>query len=91
MNTFDINNITTVNMHDAKTHLSRLVDKVMQGESVVIAKAGKPLVRIIAIDTPAPAKKKRLGFLTNQVNVPDAKTFNELGRDEIAAMFGEDA
>lgn len=91
MNSRDINNITTVNMHDAKTHLSRLVDKAMQGESVVIAKAGKPLVKIIAIDAPMPAKKKRLGFLAGQVNIPDAKTFNELGSDEIAAMFGADA
>jgi prevent-host-death family protein len=91
MNTIDINNITTVNMHDAKTHLSRLVDKVMQGESVVIAKAGKPLVKMVAIESPAPAKKKRIGFLAGQVSVPDAKTFNELGSDEIAAMFGGDA
>lgn len=91
MNTVNINNITTVNMHDAKTHLSRLVDKAMQGESVVIAKAGKPLVKIVAIDTPPPAKKKRIGFLAGQVTVPDAKTFHELGRDDIAAMFGEDA
>jgi prevent-host-death family protein len=91
MNTTDINNITTVNMHDAKTHLSRLVDKVMQGESVVIAKAGKPLVKIVPIESPMPAKKKRIGFLAGQVSVPDAKTFNELGSDEIAAMFGGDA
>jgi prevent-host-death family protein len=91
MNSIDINNITTVNMHDAKTHLSRLVDKVMQGESVVIAKAGKPLVKMVAIESPAPARKKRIGFLVGQVSVPDAKTFNELGSDEIATMFGGDA
>ncbi|MGX7005558.1 type II toxin-antitoxin system Phd/YefM family antitoxin [Caballeronia sp. KNU42] len=80
----------TVNMHEAKTNLSRLVEKAVQGESVVIAKAGKPMVRIIAVDTPAPAKKKRIGFLAGQVTVPDAQVFNELGKDEIAAMFGGD-
>jgi prevent-host-death family protein len=70
--------------------LSRLVEKAVQGESVVIAKAGKPMVRIVAIDAQAPAKKKRIGFLAGQVTVPDAQTFNDLGRDEIAAMFGGD-
>jgi prevent-host-death family protein len=80
----------TVNMHEAKTNLSRLVEKAVQGESVVIAKAGKPMVRIIAIDAPVPAKKKRIGFLAGQVTVPDAQGFNELGKDEIAAMFGGD-
>lgn len=80
----------TVNMHEAKTNLSRLVEKVVQGESVVIAKAGKPMVRIIAIDAPAPAKKKRIGFLAGQVTVPDAQVFNDLGKDEIASMFGGD-
>ena len=80
----------TVNMHEAKTNLSRLVEKAVQGESVVIAKAGKPMVRIVAIDAPAPAKRKRIGFLAGQVTVPDAQTFNDLGNDEIAAMFGGD-
>ncbi len=78
----------TVNMHEAKTNLSRLVEKAVQGESVVIAKAGKPMVRIVAIDAPVPAKRKRIGFLAGQVTVPDAQAFNDLGRDEIAAMFG---
>ncbi|SOE55143.1 prevent-host-death family protein [Burkholderia sp. D7] len=80
----------TVNMHEAKTNLSRLVEKAVQGESVVIAKAGKPMVRIIAIDAPVPAKRKRIGFLAGQVTVPDAQAFNDLGNDEIAAMFGGD-
>ncbi|HEV7835834.1 MAG TPA: type II toxin-antitoxin system prevent-host-death family antitoxin [Caballeronia sp.] len=62
----------------------------MQGESVVIARAGKPMVRMIAIDAEVPAKKKRIGFLAGQVTVPDAQTFNNLGHDEIAAMFGCD-
>ena len=80
----------TVNMHEAKTNLSRLVEKAVQGESVVIAKAGKPMVRIIAIDSPVPAKRKRIGFLAGQVTVPDAQVFNHMGNDEIAAMFGGD-
>lgn len=80
----------TVNMHEAKTSLSRLVEKAIQGESVVIARAGKPMVRIVPIDTPVPASKKRIGFLAGQVTVPDAQVFNELGREEIVTMFGGD-
>lgn len=80
----------TVNMHEAKTNLSRLVEKAVQGESVVIAKAGKPMVRIVAIDAQPPARKKRIGFLAGQVTVPDAQTFNDLASEEITAMFGGD-
>jgi prevent-host-death family protein len=79
---------TIVNMHEAKTNLSRLVEKAAQGESVVIAKAGKPMVRIISVDAPVPARKKRIGFLAGQVTVPGVQVFNELGSEEIAEMFG---
>ena len=52
----------TVNIHDAKTHLSRLVDQAAKGESFVIAKAGKPLVKVIALNAPEGEQVKRLGF-----------------------------
>lgn len=81
---------TTVNMHEAKTNLSRLVEKVVQGESVVIARAGKPVVRMVPVNAVLPAKQKRIGFLAGQATVPDAKSFNRLGHDDIAAMFGAD-
>jgi prevent-host-death family protein len=56
-----------VNLHDAKTHLSRYVDQALAGEEVVIARAGKPLVQLVSVDTkPAP----RLGgFLRSQANL----------------------
>ena len=61
----------TVNMHEAKTHLSRLVDAAAKGEPFVIARAGKPLVKVVAIE-PAPAKPpRRLGGLAGQFKVPD--------------------
>jgi prevent-host-death family protein len=81
---------TTVNMHEAKSNLSQLVEKAMNGEPIVIARAGKPVARIVALDAPAPARRKRLGFLAGQVAVPSAAVFNALGSDEIAAMFGGD-
>ncbi len=62
----------------------------MRGESVVIAKAGMPVVKLVPVDTPDPSKRRRLGFLAGTYRVPDAATFNSLGRDEIAAMFAGD-
>ncbi|HXI11844.1 MAG TPA: type II toxin-antitoxin system prevent-host-death family antitoxin [Thermoanaerobaculia bacterium] len=76
--------MTIVNIHEAKTHLSRLVARAAKGKSFVIAKAGKPLVKVSAVD--APAKPKRLGFLKGEVEVPD--DFNRMGEGEIAALFG---
>lgn len=76
--------MTTVNIHEAKTQLSRLVDRAAKGESFVIAKAGKPLVKVAAID--APACPKRLGFLVGEIVVPD--DFDRMGAREIAALFG---
>jgi prevent-host-death family protein len=73
----------TVNIHEAKTQLSRLVDKAVNGEPFVIAKAGKPLVKVAAID--APAVRKRLGFLAGEIEVPS--DFNRMGESEVAAMF----
>lgn len=78
----------TYNIHDAKTQLSRLVAQAAKGESFVIAKAGKPMVKVVALDAPEPSQMKRIGFLAGQVTVPEAKVFNTLGREEIAAMLG---
>lgn len=75
----------TVNIHQAKTHLSRLIDEAVKGESFVIAKAGKPLVRVIAISTPEDRQKRRLGFMVGQIDVPD--DFDRLAEDEIREMF----
>ena len=81
--------VTTVNMHEAKSSLSRLVEKAVNGEKVVIAKAGKPLATLVAFTAEPPLKKKRIGFLADaRFVVPSAGAFNALGRDEIEAMFG---
>lgn len=80
--------MTTVNIHKAKTQLSRLVDEAAKGKPFVIAKAGKPLVRVTALDTPTGKQKRRLGFLRGQFKVPD--DFNGMGSAEIREMFGGD-
>ena len=77
----------TVNIHEAKTHLSKLVDRAAKGESFVIAKAGKPLVKVTALD--APAAPQRLGFLAGEIAVPD--DFDHMGAAEIEALFEGEA
>ena len=61
----------TVNIHEAKTHLSRLVDRAVKGEPFVIAKAGKPLVKVVPLETPEAGQVRRLGFMAGQIAVPD--------------------
>ncbi len=73
----------TVNIHEAKTHLSRLIDQAANGESFIIAKAGKPLVKVVGLD--APAAPKRMGFLKGHFQVPD--DFDTMGAEEILALF----
>jgi len=74
----------TVNMHEAKTHLSKLVAKAAKGEPFIIARAGKPLVKVVAIQD-EPKAKRRIGFLDGQFKVPD--DFNTMGQAEIEEMF----
>ena len=76
--------MVTVNIHEAKTQLSKLVDRAVKGEAFVIAKAGKPLVKVAALD--APAVVKRLGFMAGEIDVPE--DFNRMGEAEIEALFG---
>ncbi len=79
----------TYNIHEAKTQLSRLVEKAAQGESFVIAKAGKPMVKVIAIEAPEPKQMRRLGFLAGQIKVPD--DFDTMAAAEIQALFEGEA
>jgi len=79
--------MVTVNIHEAKTQLSKLVDQAVKGGAFVIAKAGKPLVKVTALE--APAEPQRLGFLAGEIAVPD--DFDRMGEAEIAALFGSGA
>lgn len=75
---------TTVNIHEAKTHLSRLVEQAAKGQEFIIAKAGKPMVRVIPIDPPDAQRK--LGFMAEHgtVSADLKKAFQE----DVDAMFG---
>ena len=75
----------TVNIHEAKTQLSRLIEQAIQGDSFIIAKAGKPLVKVTRLDAPSPDQAKRLGFMAGQITVPD--DFDRMGSEEIEQLF----
>ncbi|MBM0106472.1 type II toxin-antitoxin system Phd/YefM family antitoxin [Steroidobacter sp. S1-65] len=76
----------TINIHEAKTHLSRLVEQAARGESFIIAKAGKPLVKVVPVTAPEASQVKRIGFLEGEIRVPD--DFDSMGQAEIESVFG---
>ncbi len=75
----------TVNIHEAKTHLSRLIDNARHGQPFIIAKAGKPMVTVCAIAPAGQAAPSRLGFMKGALQVPD--DFDRMGGDAITALF----
>jgi prevent-host-death family protein len=75
----------TVNIHEAKTHLSKLVEEVAGGETVVVAKAGKPMVRIVPLEPVENQPKRRYGMLAGQGSVPD--DIKTMFKEEIEEMF----
>jgi antitoxin (DNA-binding transcriptional repressor) of toxin-antitoxin stability system len=75
----------TYNIHEAKTQLSKLVELAAAGEGFIIAKAGKPMVKVVALDAPSGPQMKRIGSLAGQFSVPD--DFDTMGQEEIRAMF----
>jgi len=76
----------TVNIHEAKTQLSKLIEEASKGEPFVIAKAGKPVVKVTALNAPTGAQVRRLGFMEGQISVPD--DFDRMGKEEIERLFG---
>jgi prevent-host-death family protein len=80
----------TINMHEAKTNLSRLVEQaVSTGEPFVIAKAGRPMVTVTVHEDAVRHSSGPLGFLLGQGRVPD--DFDDIGSAEIVRMFGGEA
>ena len=76
----------SVNMHEAKTRLSQLVARAAKGEAFILAKAGKPVARVMAYDSPEQSQQKRIGFMAGEFTVPE--DFDRMGQDEIVEMFG---
>jgi prevent-host-death family protein len=76
--------MTTVNMHAAKTHLSRLVDEAVEGKEIVIAKAGRPMVRLV----PVAPKRRRTGFGEDRGKIWIADDFDAPLPDDLLRAFG---
>jgi prevent-host-death family protein len=74
----------TVDIHEAETKLSRLLEEAVNGEPFIIAKAGKPLVTVVRIDE-TQAGQTRLGLGSGRFNVPE--DFDRLNEEEIRRMF----
>ncbi|MGA8169494.1 MAG: type II toxin-antitoxin system prevent-host-death family antitoxin [Methylocystis sp.] len=77
----------TFNIHEAKTRLSRLVDQAAKGESFIIAKAGRPMVKVTPLEAPTGAGMRRVGFMNGQISVPE--DFDRMGAGEIERLFGD--
>jgi len=92
MATANTKGMRTINIHQAKTHLSRLVDEVVEGEPFIIAKAGKPMVRVVPLDAQEAPKKRRIGSLKGIYTLPE--NFDEIDKEldkEVVKLFlGED-
>lgn len=77
-----------VDINEAKSNLSRLIDEAANGKPFVIAKLGKPLVKVAVLDPPpCQQNKSRLGFMSGHIAVPD--DFDSLNQSEIRQLFGE--
>lgn len=76
--------MTTVNIHEAKTHLSRLVDQAAAGEEIIIARAGKPVARLVALKEPK-LPPRQFGSMRGQIEIAD--DFDGPLPDEVLALF----
>ncbi|HEX4180526.1 MAG TPA: type II toxin-antitoxin system Phd/YefM family antitoxin [Caulobacteraceae bacterium] len=77
--------MTTVNIHAAKTHFSKLIDQVAAGEEIIIAKAGKPVARLTAFEPATEKPKRRLGTLAGRAVIPD--NFDDPLPDDVLDAF----
>jgi prevent-host-death family protein len=72
-----------INIHEAKTHLSRIIEEVAAGEEIIIAKAGKPMARLVPMQRQI--KRKNLGLLKGKIQI--APNFNAPLPDALAKLF----
>ncbi len=74
-----------VNIHEAKTHLSRLVEDAARGKAFIIAKSGKPMAKVSPLSEEEGLKAKRLGFMTGEIVVPD--DFDTMASTQLSDLF----
>jgi prevent-host-death family protein len=78
--------ITIINIHEVKTHLSRILEEVAAGKEVIIAKAGKPMARLVPMQEKA--TKKKLGLLKGKIKIP--ADFNKPLPEAVIQLFERD-
>ncbi len=79
----------TFNVHDAKTNLSKLMDRAHAGEEIILAKAGEPWAKIVPIEPSAPRPKRQPGGWPELANIPDSVWFDPLSEDELELWEGK--
>lgn len=77
-----------VNMHEAKTHLSKLVERVEEGEEIVISRAGKPAAKLVPLAPPKKLGKRKLGGWEGKVEMPSDEEWKRMDK-EIEKLFEE--
>jgi prevent-host-death family protein len=75
----------TINIHEAKTHLSRLVEDAAHGNSFIIAKAGKPMVKVVPLADEAVSSNHKTGFMAGEISVPD--DFDRIESSALIELF----
>jgi prevent-host-death family protein len=75
----------TINIHEAKTHLSRLVEEAAQGNAFIIAKAGKPMVKVIPLAAEESKEVNRLGFMAGEIEIPE--DFDTMETSYVTGLF----
>lgn len=82
--------MTIVSVHEAKTHLSRLIEQVLAGEEVTVTRNKEPVIKLVPAVAPAPAFKSRIGTMKGRLGF-DESFFDPLPEEELAAWNGERA
>lgn len=75
----------TINIHEAKTHLSRLVEEASKGNAFIIAKGGKPMVKVLPLSDSELEKTEKIGFMSGEITVPD--DFDSIESETIIGLF----
>jgi prevent-host-death family protein len=76
----------TFNIHEAKAHLSRLIDQAAKGEPFIIGKRGKALVKVVPLNVPEAGQVERTGFLAGQIEVPG--NFDTIDQKRVLELMG---